>query len=88
MGAAPVTESLLCLKFNDFRSESVNCTIDSYLFSKNRRRYFKHTDAPQNAAVASVATEQFMAEQTLYTWCKQAREQCQPVAGRKSTPDQ
>ena len=87
MGAAPVTESLLCLRFNDFRSESVNCTINFYLFSKNRERYFKHTDDPHNAAFATVAREQFSNEQTLYNQCKQAREQCQPVAGRKSTPD-
>ncbi|MFT7422457.1 MAG: hypothetical protein ACI8UC_000523 [Psychromonas sp.] len=27
MGAAPVTESLLCLRFNNFRSESVNVRL-------------------------------------------------------------
>ena len=43
---------------------------------------------PHNKSVASVATEEGMAEQTLYNWRKQAREQGQPVPGKKSTPEQ
>jgi transposase-like protein len=43
---------------------------------------------PRNKSVRSVATEEGMVEQTLYSWRKQAREQGQPVPGKKSTPDQ
>ncbi len=43
---------------------------------------------PHNKSVRSVATEEGMVEQTLYSWRKQAREQGQPVPGKKSTPDQ
>ena len=32
--------------------------------------------------------EEIFAEQTLYNWRNQAREQDQPVPGKKSTPDQ
>ena len=40
---------------------------------------------PHNKSVRSVATEEGMVEQTLYSWRKQAREQGQPVPGKKST---
>ncbi|MFT4871128.1 MAG: transposase-like protein, partial [Colwellia sp.] len=43
---------------------------------------------PSNKSVAEVAREEGVAEQTLYNWCNQAREQGQPVPGKKSTPDQ
>ncbi len=43
---------------------------------------------PYNKSVASVAREEGVAEQTLYNWRKQAREQGQPVPGKKSTSDQ
>jgi len=43
---------------------------------------------PHNRSVASVAREEGVAEQTLYNWRKQAREQGQPVPDKKSTPDQ
>jgi transposase-like protein len=43
---------------------------------------------PHNKSVRSVATEEGMVEQTLYSWRKQAREQGQPVPGKKSTPAQ
>jgi transposase-like protein len=43
---------------------------------------------PHNKSVRSVATEEGMVEQTLYSWRKQAIEQGQPVPGKKSTPDQ
>ena len=43
---------------------------------------------PHNKSVASVAREEGVAEQTLYNWRKQAKDQGQPVPGKKSTPDQ
>ena len=43
---------------------------------------------PNNKSVAQVAREESMAEQTLYNWRKQAKEQGQPVPGNKSKPDQ
>jgi putative transposase len=43
---------------------------------------------PHNKSVRTVATEEGMVEPTLYSWRKQAREQGQPVPGKKSTPDQ
>ena len=43
---------------------------------------------PNNRSVASVAKEEGVAEQTLYNWRKQAREQGQPVPGNKSNSDQ
>jgi transposase-like protein len=43
---------------------------------------------PHNKSVASVAREESMVEQTLYSWRKQARQQGQPVPGKKSTPEQ
>ncbi len=43
---------------------------------------------PHNRSVASVAREEGVAEQTLYNWRKQAKEQGQPVPGNKSKPDQ
>jgi transposase-like protein len=42
---------------------------------------------PHNKSFRSVATEEGMVEQILYSWRKQAREQGQPVLGKKSTPD-
>jgi transposase-like protein len=43
---------------------------------------------PNNKSVAQVAKEEGVAEQTLYNWRKQAREQGQPVPGKKSTSEQ
>jgi len=43
---------------------------------------------PNNKSVASVAREEGVADQTLYNWRKQAREQGQPVPGKKTTSDQ
>ena len=43
---------------------------------------------PNNKSVAQVAREEGVAEQTLYNWRKQAKEQGQPVPGNKSKPDQ
>jgi transposase-like protein len=43
---------------------------------------------PNNKTVASVAKEEGVAGQTLYNWRKQAREQGQPVPGKKTTSDQ
>ena len=43
---------------------------------------------PNNKSVASVAREEGVSEQTLYNWRKQAREQGQPVPGKKTTSDQ
>jgi transposase-like protein len=43
---------------------------------------------PNNKSVASVAREEGVAEQTLYNWRNQAKEQGQPVPGKKSTQDQ
>jgi len=42
---------------------------------------------PNNKSVAEVAREEGVAEQTLYNWRNQAKEQGQPVPGKKSTPD-
>jgi transposase-like protein len=53
------------------------------LFSRKKRSYFKHIVTPHNKSVRSVATEEGMVEQTLYGWRKQAREQGQPVLGKK-----
>jgi transposase-like protein len=36
---------------------------------------------PHNKSVRSVATEEGMVQQTLYSWRKQAREQGQPLRG-------
>jgi transposase-like protein len=43
---------------------------------------------PNNKSVAMVAREESVTEQTLYNWRKQAREQGQPVPGKKSTSEQ
>ncbi len=43
---------------------------------------------PSNKSVAEVAREEGVAEQTLYNWRNQAKEQGKPVPGKKSTPDQ
>ena len=43
---------------------------------------------PYNKSVALVAREEGVAEQTLYNWRKQAKEQGQPVPGKKSTSEQ
>jgi len=42
---------------------------------------------PNNKSVAEVAGEEGVAEQTLYNWRNQAKEQGQPVPGKKSTPE-